>query len=300
MAPPPKKYEAIHGIFLLDKPEGVTSNAALQRVKRILAAKKAGHLGNLDPIATGLLPICLGEATKFSQFVLEADKAYRVTARLGVETTTGDTEGEVLSTAPVQVDEANVRAVLASFLGEIEQTPPMHSAVKHQGKALYHYARAGVVVPRTARKITIHQIEFQALENDQLHFWVSCSKGTYVRVLVEEIGKMLGCGAHVSSLARTHAGCFSLEQAITLDELEAMDQDSRLATLLPTDALLPAFPRLDLDSDHIYYLFRGQEVWKSQIREKGFVRLYDMNGLFLGLGEITSSGRIAPKRLVRI
>jgi tRNA pseudouridine55 synthase len=300
MTSPPKEREAIHGILLLDKPAGLTSNTALQRVKRIFAAKKAGHLGNLDPIATGLLPICFGEATKFSQFVLEADKAYQVTIQLGIETTTGDTEGEVLSTLPVHVNEDQVREILDSFLGDNEQTPPMYSAVKHHGKALYHYARAGLVVPRASRQIRIHQINFQCLENGLLHFWVSCSKGTYVRVLAEDIGKKLGCGAHVVSLARTHAGCFTLDHSVSLDELEAMDEKARLATLLPVDALLAGLPRIALDPDPIYYLFRGQEVWQPKIHEKGLVRLYDKNDLFLGLGEITTSGRIAPRRLVRI
>jgi tRNA pseudouridine55 synthase len=240
---------ALHGVLLLDKPLGWTSNDALQKVKNLLRAEKAGHTGTLDPLATGLLPLCFGGATKFSQVSLEADKAYRATLHLGQRTVGGDREGEVIEERPVATDRAAIEAACAAFSGEIEQMPPMHSALKVQGKALYEYARAGQTVERQPRRVMIHAIdivEWQAERPETLVIDVRCSKGTYIRTLAEDIGERLGCGAHLAALARTAAGTVSLAQAVTLEALLAMDDDARLALLHPPDVLLTDWPRLEL------------------------------------------------------
>ena len=289
---------AINGVLLLDKPIGLSSNQALQQVKRLFQAAKAGHTGSLDPLATGLLPICFGEATKFSHFLLNADKSYRALIKLGSTTTTGDAEGEVLTQAKVNVTAKALNAALKKFTGVIEQVPPMHSALKHQGKALYEYARAGVDIERTARKVTIHEITLNRFEQDEVEVTVSCSKGTYIRTLAEDIGYALGCGAHLAGLRRLTSAHFSLENTFTIEQLEAMTVEQRDQSLLPVDALIENLPKVHLDKESVFYLLQGQAVWKSGLNVEGFFRLYDENGDFLGIGEQTIDGKIAPKRLL--
>jgi len=227
--PPRQPRRALHGVILLDKPLGLSSNDALQKVRRLMRAEKAGHTGTLDPLATGLLPLCFGAATKFSQVSLEADKAYRATLKLGQTTTTGDGEGQVVQERPVQVDDASIASACAVMTGEIDQVPPMHSALKHEGRALYEYAREGIEIERKSRRITIHAIDIVGWQGDSLTLDVRCSKGTYIRTLAADIGEALGCGAHLSALRRTETGGFSQEQCVTLEALEAMSDDERLA-----------------------------------------------------------------------
>jgi tRNA pseudouridine55 synthase len=300
----------VTGILLLDKPLGLTSNDALQRVKRSYQAAKAGHTGSLDPLATGLLPCCLGDATKFSAYLLDADKRYRVKVRLGVTTTTADAEGEVLATEPVAgIDMARVRDVLRGFVGTIEQLPPMHSAVKHQGQRLYKLARQGLEVERTPRQIRIFALDLLSEDplcdqEPQIELDVHCSKGTYVRTLAEDIGRELGCGAHVSGLRRTAVGPYS-EMAgpfVTLDEVDALAAQGDLAgldaLLLPLDSALGHWPSVRLSADAAFYLGQGQAVLIPQAPTEGLVRLYDPSNLFVGVGSILDDGRVQPKRLI--
>lgn len=288
----------ISGVLLLDKPAGYSSNQALQCTKRLFQAAKAGHTGNLDPFATGLLPLCFGEATKFSQTLLDADKVYRATLKLGVTTSTGDTEGEITSTSSVTASQLEIERVLQAFTGEISQTPPMHSALKHQGKPLYEYARAGVEIERKSRNVHIYALQLNRFEGDQLVITVSCSKGTYIRVLAEDIGRMLGCGAHLTGLRRLATGGFLLEQSVTLEKLEALNEMERDLLLLPVDALLQDLPQVELDADSAHYFQQGQPIWKSGSHHTtGLLRVYQSSGRFLGLGEM-QDGRIAPKRLL--
>ncbi len=289
---------AISGVLLLDKPYGVSSNTALQHARRLFQAEKAGHTGNLDPMATGLLPVCFGEATKFSQTLLDADKAYRASIKFGVTTETGDAEGAVLNTHPVSFSRDQLDQVLRSLTGHILQIPPMYSALKYQGKALYTYARAGVEIERQAREISIFQLDVERFSGDELDVHVRCSKGTYIRVLAEDIGAALGCGAHLQGLRRTVTGGFLLQDAVTLDQLENMEMAERDACLLPVDCLLANLDKVDLDADSAFYVQRGQSVWLPKQGMKGQVRLYAPGGVFIGLGETTSEGKIAPKRLV--
>jgi tRNA pseudouridine55 synthase len=288
----------VSGVLLLDKPAGISSNAALQKAKRLYQAAKAGHTGNLDPFATGLLPVCLGEATKFSQFLLDADKTYQGLIRLGQTTTTGDPEGEVLTRQEVRVGLEQVRQVLECFIGKISQVPPMHSALKRDGKALYEYARRGLEVERAPREVTIYSLILERFAGDELLVTVSCSKGTYIRTLAEDIGKALGCGAYLQTLRRTAIGEFEIQNALTLEQLEAMTVEERDASLLPGDSLLQGYPQAVLDKDSVFYLQRGQATWLPRVAERGVVRLYDETGLFLGIGEVTEDGKIAPRRLV--
>lgn len=288
----------VSGVLLLDKPVGLSSNQALQQIKRLFMAAKAGHTGSLDPFATGLLPICLGEATKFAHFLLDADKTYRATMCLGTTTTTGDTEGEVVSTSAVNVNQERLESVLRQFLGDIQQVPPMYSALKHQGKALYEYARAGVEIERSARDVTIHHIELEELSGNTAVINVRCSKGTYIRTLAEDIGKVLGCGAHLTQLRRLETGGFRLDEALTVAQLDTMGLDQRDATLLPPDVLVQGLPAVILDRESAHYLGRGQSVWKSGRIAHGLLRLYEDTGRFLGLGELDADGKVAPRRLV--
>ena len=289
----------ISGVILLDKPLGFSSNQALQKIKYLLQAEKAGHTGSLDPLASGLLPLCFGEATKFSHYLLDADKSYRALVQLGATTTTGDAEGEVLVSRPVDVTEAQVKKVLNDFIGDIKQTPPMYSALKHQGKALYEYARDGVDIERAARDVTIYQIDFHGFQNHQLDITVACSKGTYIRTLAEDIGAALGCGAHLAGLRRLTAGHFKLEDAITVEAFEAMTLEQRDACLLPPDATIATLPMVTIDADSEFYLLRGQSVWKANLNIQGSFRVYNEQGVFLGLGEQAPDGKIAPKRLLK-
>lgn len=288
----------VSGVFLLDKPVGFSSNQALQQVKRLYQAEKAGHTGSLDPFATGLLPICLGEATKFSHFLLDADKTYRATLCLGVTTTTGDTEGEVLSSVIVNVTRDAMERAVAQFKGDIRQVPPMYSALKHEGKPLYEYARAGIEIERPARDVTIHDIVLEEMTGNVAVIKVSCSKGTYIRTLAEDIGKVLGCGAHLTQLRRLETGGFTLAEAMTLEQLESMTLEQRDSVLLPADELIGNLPAVVLDSESAYYLGRGQSVWKSGQIPEGFLRLYEAPDRFLGLGELDADGKVAPRRLV--
>ena len=292
----------IHGIILLDKPTGLSSNAALQEVKRVFQARKAGHTGSLDPLASGLLPICLGEATKVSAFLLDADKRYRVTCRLGVRTATGDAEGEVLEERPVTgIDQACVAALLPRFTGPIEQIPPMYSALKHQGQRLYRLARQGVEVERQPRSVIIHELRLCELQGADLVLDVHCSKGTYVRTLAEDIGAALGCGAHVSALRRNGLGPYGEEQMITLErlkELAAQSREALDAALLPIESALTHWPEVSLSTDAAYYLNQGQPVLVPHAPSQGWVRLYSGERRFIGMGEILDDGRVAPRRLM--
>ncbi len=289
----------INGILLLDKPHGFSSNQALQKIKWLLKAAKAGHTGTLDPLATGLLPLCFGEATKFAHYLTEADKTYIATIKLGATTTTGDAEGEVLTRSPVNVSHVDFDKVCAQFVGEISQTPPMYSALKHEGKALYEYARAGVEIERAARHVTIHSIEVNAFDGDVAVITVTCSKGTYIRTLAEDIGKQLGCGAHLIGLRRTATANYDIAQAITLEQFEAMSDEQRLAVLASPDSAVEYLPAITLDADSAFYLRQGQSVWRSGVIPSGLLRLYDEQQVFLGLGELQSDGKIAPKRLMQ-
>ena len=285
-------------MLLLDKPHGFSSNGALQKAKWLYQAAKAGHTGNLDPIATGLLPICFGEATKFSQFLLDANKTYQAVFKLGQTTTTGDSEGEVVSRNPVNVTRSQIEQALQRFLGPILQVPPMHSALKFQGKALYTYARAGVEIERQARQVTIYRLVLDAYSGDELSVTVECSKGTYIRVLGEDIGKELGCGAYMQSLRRTHTGGFDISRALTLEQLEAMSLEERDARLLPPDCLLAGMPIVTLDRDSAHYFRQGQSIWLPRQQERDLVVVYDEKQMLIGIGEVAADGKIAPKRLL--
>lgn len=289
----------INGILLLDKPLGFSSNQALQKIKWLLKAAKAGHTGTLDPLATGLLPLCFGEATKFAHFLTDADKTYIATIKLGATTTTGDAEGEVLTTSAVDVSSADFEQACQQFTGEISQTPPMYSALKHEGKALYEYARAGVEIERKARLVTIQDIEVNSFADDVAVITVTCTKGTYIRTLAEDIGKQLGCGAHLIGLRRTATASYDISQAVTLEQFEAMSEDERLAALAPPDSAVHYLPEITLDDDGAFYLLQGQAVWRSGVIPAGLLRLYNEQQVFLGLGELQDDGKIAPKRLMQ-
>ncbi len=292
----------IDGILLLDKPSGLTSNAALQEVKRIFKARKAGHTGSLDPLATGMLPICLGEATKVSSFLLDADKCYRMTCKLGEKTATADAEGEVTETCPVpELDKATVEEVLIRFTGQIEQIPPMYSALKHNGERLYTLARQGKVVERKPRPVTIHELTLLSLGADSCELEIRCSKGTYVRTLAEDIAEALGTLAHVTVLRRLGVGPFNdVEQMITLDELEKM-ANSGLGSLddrlLPIESALTVWPDVQVSSNDAFYVRQGQAVQVPHAPTSGWVRIYEDGAQFLGMGQIQDDGKVAPKRL---
>lgn len=288
----------ISGILLLDKPEGLSSNQALQQTKRLFKACKAGHTGSLDPIATGLLPLCFGEATKVSQFMLDADKRYRVSIRLGQETDTYDAEGEVVAEQPVDVTRRQLERALKAFVGEIDQIPPMYSAIKQQGQALYHLARQGVTVERQPRRVTLYSIDLLDFEGDTAVIEVDCSKGTYVRSLAHDLGQSLGCGAHVSALRRLGVGPFDISEAVSFEDLEAMDEAGREAALEPVDRALPDLAEVRISRLATPYLLQGQPVSARLGAEHGLVRLYDEDGRFLGVGEALDDGRVAPKRLM--
>lgn len=293
----------VDGIILLDKPLGFSSNAALQKVRWLLNAEKAGHTGSLDPLATGVLPLCFGEATKFSQYLLDADKGYETVARLGVTTTTGDAEGDVLEQREVTVDRADIEALLPRFRGEISQIPPMYSALKKDGQPLYKLARAGEVVEREARSVTIARLELLDLDQSALRLAVGCSKGTYIRTLVEDLGQLLGCGAHVAELRRTQAGPFALAQTVTLEALEQAHAEGGSEALdrflMSADSGLQHWPLLQFSEHSTYYWLHGQPVRAPEAPKFGMVRVQDHNGRFIGIGEVSEDGRIAPRRLIR-
>jgi len=298
--PAKKPRDLVNGVLLLDKPVGFSSNDALIKAKRVLNAKKAGHTGTLDPFATGLLPLCFGEATKFSQDLLESDKTYLATVHLGITTTTGDTEGEAVETKPVDVTLDQIEAALARYRGPILQTPPMYSALKRDGKALYEYAREGIVLEREARPVTIHALTLVAYDAPFLKIAVTCSKGTYVRVLGEDIGAALGCGAHLNALRRTEVGPLTIAGMITLDDLLA--HPDPLSLLQPVDALLSSFPALELTPELARRFLQGQRLalGKEDIdvpEHQGRVRIYHAGSL-LGTGILGEYAILAPERLI--
>jgi len=298
----------INGVLLLDKPVGWSSNDALIKAKRLLNAIKAGHTGTLDPFATGLLPLCFGEATKFSADLLEADKTYQTVVHLGVSTNTGDTEGEVIQTREVNVSEAQIHATLEQFKGDILQVPPMYSALKRDGKPLYEYAREGITLEREARPVTIHLLEFVKYEAPFLTLNVRCSKGTYIRVLGEDIGNALGCGAHLNALRRTHVGHLILENTVTLDQLIEMSEEQRHALLAPVDALLSSFPEVLLSEELSKRFLQGQRISLAKEavthpNELGRVRVYRVDAnqaskQLLGSAQLQEFGVLAPERLI--
>lgn len=284
------------GILLLDKPLGLSSNAALQRAKRLLGSGKGGHTGSLDPLATGLLPLCFGEATKFSQFLLDADKVYHAVFRLGVETNTGDAEGEVTGRRAVTVGEPDIRSAMRRFCGEIEQVPPIFSALKHQGRPLYEIARRGGTVTPPSRQVRIHRFSFVALREDSLEVEIACSKGTYVRSLAVDLGNALGCGAHVGALRRLAAGPFRVEDALSLDAL--LRADPADVPLMPADMALSHLPRLQLWTDEAARIACGQSVVPERAPPPGVLRLYDEEERFMGVGMVDEEGRLVPRRLL--
>lgn len=292
----------VHGILLVDKPAGITSNDTLQIVKRMYDANKAGHTGSLDRPATGMLPICLGEATKFTSYLLNADKHYRARCQLGAVTTTGDADGEVTNCQPVpaSLTAADINRVLEDFKGDIQQVPPMHSALKHKGQRLYKLAYQGIEVEREARQVTIYSTHLLDYTNEQFEIEVHCSKGTYIRTLAEDIGKRIGCGAHILSLVRTAVGPFK-QGMLTQDELARlaeMGQSALDGVLLPIDAVIQDLPEIMLSGAVSRYIEQGQAVMVPSAPREGMLRIYNENHHFLGVGEVLDDGRIAPRRLV--
>ncbi|MGD9888805.1 MAG: tRNA pseudouridine(55) synthase TruB [Halothiobacillaceae bacterium] len=306
-SPRKKDLRSIQGIVLLDKAQGISSNSALQQVKRLFKAEKAGHTGSLDPLATGLLPICFGKATRVSGLLLDADKTYSVCARLGQRTDSGDADGTVIEEHPVPAfTQAEIEAVVARFIGEIEQIPPMVSALKHQGQRLYDLARKGIEVERAPRKVRFDWITVDHFAGDALCLSLRCSKGTYVRSLIEDIGTLLGCGAHVVALRRTGLGPFiENPQMYTLEHLQALaelgaeqGQEALDRVILPADSALPDYPAIKLDADSTYYIRHGNPVFVAHAPTKGWVKIYGADDLFLGMGEVLDDGRVAPRRML--
>jgi len=291
-------HAAVNGVLLIDKPVGPSSNAVLQRAKRLLGARRAGHTGTLDPLASGLLVIGLGEATKFAETLLGADKAYRARVKLGERTDTGDAEGVVLGRSAVTVARGELLAVLDRFRGEIEQLPPLYAAIKHRGRPLYAYARRGESVPRTSRRIVIRRLELEKFEGDRVLLSIECSKGTYIRALADDIGMALGCGAHLAGLERTAVGPFRLGQSITLEALETLAPAERRERLLPPEALLGSRPRLTLEAPLAAKFRQGQAV--SVACASGRVAVFGEDGMFLGTGEVDADRTLQPKRLVAL
>jgi len=297
-----KSGRDLSGIVLLDKPVGIGSTQVLQRVKNLFQVRKAGHTGSLDRLASGLLPLCFGEATKVSGFLLDADKRYRSTFRLGVVTNTGDAEGEVLERHdPPELEERDVLEVMAEFKGEIEQIPPMHSAIKHQGQRLYKLAHQGVTVERQPRRVTIHRLELLEIGDGCLRVEVDCSKGTYIRTLAEDIGRRLGCGASVENLHRLGAGPFDAKDMVPYAELEERAErglDALDEVVLPIEAAVAHWPGVSLPDAVAYYLRRGQPVLVPHAPTEGWVRIFAAGHRFVGIGEVLDDGRVAPRRLM--
>lgn len=288
----------INGILLLDKPKGLSSNAALQVAKRLFNAKKAGHTGSLDPLATGMLPICFGQATKFSQYLLNSDKWYEVTAKLGQVTTTGDAEGQVIaSKKPSMYSQTRLLSICQRFIGNLEQIPPMYSAVKHQGQPLYKLARKGIEVVRKLRQIQIYSIKLIDYKKDELSLKVHCSKGTYIRTLVEDIGKALECGAHVISLHRCQVGDFLESDMLTLRQLQTTGKTLG-KDLLPLSVAVQNLPKIVLDKSCAYYLSQGQSILVPKLPKGDILALFGPDNELLGVGKPTSGGKIAPVRLI--
>jgi len=292
-----KQYRHISGVFMLDKPIGLSSNAALQKVRWLFKAKKAGHTGSLDPLASGLLPICFGEATKFSSHLLNSDKRYSVRIRLGAETDTADLEGSIIGSFPIPVLTSElIETALNPLRGEILQVPPMYSALKHQGQRLYDLARKGVEIEREPRPVTIHEAKLMAFGPQWIDLDVLCSKGTYIRSLAQDLGRALGTGGHVEVLRRTAVSDCSIKETITIDALEALSEDERERRLLPTDALISHFPAVYLDEAATRTAGFGNPFDVEDGPGSGWVRIYGVNG-FMGLGEVLGPGRIGPRRM---
>ena len=303
MSKPRKRGRDIHGVFLLDKPQGMSSNDIMQKVKRIFQANKAGHTGALDPLATGMLPICLGEATKFSQFLLDADKRYLVTAKLGERTDTSDAEGQIVETRDVNVKTSEILTALEQFRGDILQVPTMFSALKHNGKPLYEYARQGITVERKARPITIFELNFIEYNAPYLTLEVHCSKGTYIRTLVDDLGEVLGCGAHVTMLRRTAVADYPTEKMLDWHALQSLAEQQDLALLdallLPMDTAVAKLPVLTLDENQTQGIGFGQRIkFNNPNRLQGQVRLFSHENRFLGVAVIDENNVIRPQRLV--
>lgn len=294
-----KNFRAIDGVLLLDKPLGWSSNHAVQKIKRLYRAAKVGHTGTLDPLATGVLALCLGDATKFGQSLLFADKSYEARIQLGQTTTTGDREGEVLTEAPVPaLTEARLQAIALQFTGLISQIPPMYSALKVNGQVLYQLARQGQVIERAARDITIHTLSLTQLSETQLHLTVRCSKGTYIRTLAEDIGALIGCGAHLDALRRTSVACLPTNAMVSMATLEGMDEEQLVAQLLPIDSCVAEVPPLTLTLAETQRLLWGQTVQLLAPTTAGLRRLYDEQARFLGLADWQESGQLLPQRLI--
>lgn len=300
-----KTLKIVDGILLLDKPLNISSNAALQRAKRLYKAKKAGHTGSLDPLATGMLPICFGEATKFSQYLLDSNKSYDVNVRLGIKTTTGDAEGDVLSQQSAEhVDQSMIEKVLSSFLGTIQQIPPMFSALKYQGKPLYKFARAGIDIPRVPRTIQIFSLKLLQIMREEFCLHVTCSKGTYIRSLVEDIGDRLGCGATVTALRREYVDPYETFKMLTFEELEEIDlnkgEDGLINALLPVESPLYSLPSIQVSAIAEAKVNKGQVIFVDKKELSGNVRLISEDNRFLGIGEILPDGCLKPKRLISV
>lgn len=309
MSRPRRRGRDVHGVLLLDKPQGLSSNDALQKVKRLYNANRAGHTGALDPLATGMLPICLGEATKFSQYLLDSDKRYRVIARLGQRTDTSDADGQVVETRPVSFSAQELATALESFRGETQQVPSMYSALKYQGKPLYEYARQGIEVPREARPIVVYELLFIRHEGDELELEIHCSKGTYIRTIIDDLGEMLGCGAHVIFLRRLAVSRYPVERMVTLEQLaslveQAQQQDIASADLLdpllmPMDSPAADFPVVNLLPEVAVYFKNGNPVRANGVPAEGLVRVTEgTEHKFIGMAQIDDDGRVAPRRLV--
>ena len=304
-----RKGRAINGIVLLDKPIEISSNQALQQVKRIYFAQKAGHTGALDPLATGMLPICLGEGTKFSQFLLDTDKTYQVTAKLGVRTTTSDADGDIVSEKTVDVSQQQLEQALDSFRGQSKQIPSMYSALKYQGQPLYKYAREGIEVPREARDINVFSLTLLRFEHDEVDLELHVSKGTYIRTIVDDLGELLGCGAHVSMLRRVSVGSYPRDKMVTIEQLEALLNKAKEEQvvpstyldelLLPMETALDGLPKVSVDEMSVQYLRHGNPVQASDAPVEGMVQVYvDDTNEFIGVGQINDDGMVAPKRIV--
>jgi tRNA pseudouridine55 synthase len=291
---------AVHGVLLLDKPFGYSSNQALQKVKWLYQAQKAGHTGTLDPLATGMLPICLGEATKFAQHLTDENKTYVAAVKFGVTTTTGDKEGDVLREIACNVQPQDIETVLPALTGEIIQVPPMYSALKVEGKPLYEYARQGIELERKPRQVTIYRLTLLGCQDNIANIEVTCSKGTYIRTLAEDIGQALGVGAHLVGLRRTATATYQITHTVSIEAVEAMTMEARDALLLPVDTAITALPKVELHADAAYYFKQGNPVWLSGHIPDGEVRVYSEEGLFLGIGTQLANGRIAPKRVVNL
>lgn len=307
MSRPRRRGRDIHGVLLLDKPQDLSSNDALQKVKRLYNANRAGHTGALDPLATGMLPICLGEATKFSQFLLNSDKRYRVIAKLGQRTDTSDADGQVVQQRPVSFTQAQLDVALDNFRGDLRQVPSMYSALKYQGKKLYEYARQGIEVPREARSITVYQLQVVRCEGDELELEIHCSKGTYIRTIIDDLGELLGCGAHVIYLRRLQVATYPIERMVTLEQLnvllaqaQAIALDELLDPLLmPMDSPVENYPEVNLLPVVAGYVKQGQPVQVAGAPASGIVRITEgEKRKFIGVGTIADDGRVAPRRLV--